>query len=272
MIGAKDIRVERIDSRDAARIIRAIHYSGSVVTKSQLHFGVFAGGRCGGAMSFGPPLDKRKSAGLVRGTSWENFCELNRMAFADWLPRNSESRALGVAFRWFRKHAPEVRWIQSFADATQCGDGAIYRASGFELVRIKRNHNLFEVPGFGVVHKMTLTLARPSRVQATMREAAGMPTASPQRVVRALGGRPLPGWQVLYVRFLDPSWRERLTVPVLPFAKLDELGVRMYRGQRIARADSDPVDTLGSQPREGGSTPTSALHSDGEACLDDWLA
>ena len=49
------------------------------------------------------------------------------MAFSDRLPRNSESRALAIAFKMIRKHYPHIEWVISFADGTQCGDGTIYR-------------------------------------------------------------------------------------------------------------------------------------------------
>jgi hypothetical protein len=46
-------------------------------------------------MQFGPSLDKRKVQGLVEGTSWNGFIELNRMAFSDRLPRNSGKSRTG---------------------------------------------------------------------------------------------------------------------------------------------------------------------------------
>ena len=55
-------------------------------------------------MSFGPSLDKRKIVGLVRGTLWNEFLELNRMAFDDYLPKNSESRCIAVAMHLIKKH------------------------------------------------------------------------------------------------------------------------------------------------------------------------
>lgn len=143
---AKEIIVKPISATDANRIVRALHYSGKVVNNSQLHLGAFLDGKCGGAMQFGPSLDKRKIQGLVRGTLWNEFIELNRMAFADWLPRNGESRCLGYAFRWMRKQYPHIKWCVSFADGTQCGDGTIYRASGFVLTGIKENNQIWEAP------------------------------------------------------------------------------------------------------------------------------
>lgn len=146
MSSAKDLIVKPISAADANRIVKALHYSGKVVQNSQLHLGVFLNGRCGGAMQFGPSLDKRKIQGLVKGTLWNEFIELNRMAFADWLPRNSESRCIGYAMRWIRKTYPHIKWVVSFADGTQCGDGTIYRASGFVLTGIKENDQIWEAP------------------------------------------------------------------------------------------------------------------------------
>lgn len=147
MGSAKDIRIEPIERRYADALVKRVHYSGKVVNNSQLHLGVFYKGRLEGAMQFGPSLDKRKIQGLVRDTPWNGFLELNRMAFSEALPRNSESRALGVAMRLIRQHAPHVQWIVSFADGAQCGDGTIYRAAGFILTGIRKNTSLWSLPG-----------------------------------------------------------------------------------------------------------------------------
>jgi hypothetical protein len=47
-------------------------------------------------MTFGPSMDKSNIQGLVRETAWNRFLELNRLAFSEALPRNSESRALAI--------------------------------------------------------------------------------------------------------------------------------------------------------------------------------
>lgn len=262
---AKEIVVKPISSQDAARIVKACHYSGKVVQNSQLHFGVFLGGKCGGAMQFGPSLDKRKMLGLVEGTSWNGFIELNRMAFADWLPRNSESRAIAVAMRLIRNAYSNIEWVVSFSDATQCGDGTIYRASGFLLTGIKENSELWEVPGYGKQHGMNFEFARPTPMQRELREKLKMPAATVTKLMHAAGAKPLPGFQLRYLYFLNPAARDRLTVPILPFSEIDKRGAGMYRGkQRIqSRAGGDTTDTPVFQTGEGGSTPTSALQSSG---------
>lgn len=230
---AKRIIVQPISAKDANRIVQSLHYSGKTVQNSQLHLGVFLDGRCGGAMQFGPSLDKRKIQGLVEGTLWNEFIELNRMAFADWLPRNGESRALGFAFRWMRKQYPQIKWCVSFADGCQCGDGTIYRASGFVLTGLRNNTTIVTRPDGTVGSELT----------------GGKHT----------GGKPVVGYQLRYIYFLDPTARERLTVPILPFSEIDRRGAGMYKGK--PRVRSEDSGTSGDQPERGGANPTRTLHT-----------
>ena len=247
-MSAKDIIVKPISRQDADRIVKACHYSGKVVQNSQLHFGVFLNGRCGGAMQFGPSLDKRKIQGLVEGTRWNDFIELNRMAFADWLPRNSESRAISVALRLIRKHYPNIEWVISFADGTQCGDGTIYRASGFVLTGIRENQTLCKLPDGRIVSD--ITFKKGEHILKNKGKAA-VPS----------GTTYLPGFQLRYIYFINPAARSRLTVPILPFSEIQRRGAGMYKGQPIQRGESIDNDASGLQPEEGGVNPTSPLHS-----------
>ena len=36
--------------------------------------------------------------------------------------------------------------------------------------------------------------------------------------------------------FIDPSSRQRLTVPEIPFSRIDEMGAGMYKGEKITLA------------------------------------
>ena len=217
-IRARDIRVKVISSKDAARIVKTIHYSGKIVNNSQIHFGVFVGKRCGGAMSFGMSTDKRKMAPLVGGTRLNEFMELNRLAFAEWLPKNSESRALGYALRYLRKNYPHLKWVVSFADATQCGDGTIYRASGFVLTQIKKNSSLLRMPNGDVVSTKMLN----NKINSEGHRMT--------KVAKENGAKPLPGFQLRYLYFLQPKTRRYLTVREIPFSEIAAHGASMYRG------------------------------------------
>lgn len=163
MARAKDIIVKVIPSSVANPFVKKHHYSGKIVQNSTLHLGAFLNGRLHGVMSFGSPTDKRKVIGLVihkktgEPAPWYDMLELNRMAFDDVLPANSESRCIAVAVKLIKKNAPNIKWILSFADGTQCGDGTIYRASGFQLTNIKRNKSLLELPDGTKIHELTIS-------------------------------------------------------------------------------------------------------------------
>jgi hypothetical protein len=257
-VTAKDLRVAPIRSADANALVRRVHYSGKVVPNSQLHLGVFLGDRLEGVMQFGPSMDKRKTLGLVRNTQWNGFLELNRMAFGERLPRNSESRALAVAFRMIRKQYPHVEWIVSFADGTQCGDGTIYRASGFLLTGIKENNQILEMSDGSKVARVTVTKAE----HILKTGGAKIPK----------GAKALPGFQLRYVYFLNPAARARLTVPVLPFSAIEKAGASMYRGKKLALDAGAPaaqegvsLASVSSEAVEppstvGGAAPTRTLN------------
>jgi hypothetical protein len=243
MLSAKEIEVKPIASKVANALVRRLHYSGKVVNNSQLHFGVFLAGRLEGVMSFGPPFDKRTLLSLVSGTGWNGFLELNRMAFSAALPRNSESRALGVALRTIKKAYPHIEWIVSFADATQCGDGTIYRAAGFILTGIKKNNSILRLESGEVVAEMTYTKGK--AIFKTRGKSARPP-----------GAVPLEGFMLRYVYFLKPEARQRLTVPIIPFSKIAEIGAGMYRGQKTARVKQA---NSGDQPGSDGAAPIHTL-------------
>lgn len=153
---AKEIELKVIPSKIANPFIKAYHYSGKVVNNSCLHFGAFLDGRLHGVMSYGPGVDKSKTIGLVEGTGWNEFLELSRMAFDDYLPRNSESRCIAQSIKLIKKNAPQIKWILSFADGCSCGDGAIYRASNFVLTAIRKNDALAELPTGETIHRIVL--------------------------------------------------------------------------------------------------------------------
>jgi hypothetical protein len=252
---AKALTVRPVSAAEAREVVRRIHYSGKVVNNSTLHLGVFLNGEMLGAMQFGSPLDRRAVLPLVEGTGWNQMLELNRMAFDDRLPRNSESRAMGVAFRLIRRHRPDIKWVLSFSDGAQCGDGAIYRASGFVLTGIKRSDGLFRMPDGTVLQRMALEPGRGLKWRAM----AGMQTQPAATVAKAVGASVIPGHQLRYIKFLDPAWLSRLTVPVLPFSAIDAAGARMYRGARPVSIGADAPPIHGG---EGDQRSTTGLQGE----------
>jgi hypothetical protein len=213
-MSAKDILIKPISAKDSNMLCKKLHYSKKVVPNSQLHFGVFYKGLLEGVMQYGPSLNKKGVIKLVKNTGWNDFIELNRMAFSERLPRNSESRAIGVAHKLIKKTYKNIKWVISFADATQCGDGAIYRASGFYLTDIRENKSLRMCPD-------------------TKEPMHAMQAHHLKRIKEFRNWEVLAGYQLRYIYFLYPALIKDLAVPIIPFSKIKELGIGMYRGRRV---------------------------------------
>ena len=211
---AKEIIVKIIPSNIANDFVKKHHYSKKVVQNSQLHFGAFLDGELHGVMSYGPSLDKSKVIGLVNGTNWNEFIELNRMAFDDYLPKNSESRCIAYSIKLIKKNAPQIKWIISFADGCQCGDGTIYRASGFKLTGIKKNKTIMVNDKGDIKTDIYFNI-------------------NPQLKDIKKTYKPLEGYQLRYIYFIDKSKEQELTVPIVPFSTIDELNAGMYKGKKI---------------------------------------
>ena len=217
---AKDIIVKVIPAKIANEFVKKHHYSRKVVPNSTLHFGCFLDGKLHGVMSYGCSMQKSSVIGLVKPCLWNEMLELNRMAFDDYLPKYSESRCISVSIKLIKKNAPHIKWIISYADGCQCGDGTIYRASGFHLTGIKQNTTMLLMPNGQVVADKTLNNSN-YKVKG---ESAGY--------WKKNGAKPIEGKQLRYIYLIDKSCK--ITVPIIPFSKIDEMGAGMYRGEKVS--------------------------------------
>ena len=217
---AKEIIVKVIPSKIANEFVKKHHYSGKVVPNSALHFGCFLDDKLHGVMSYGPSLNKKGSINLVEKTGWNEFIELNRMAFDDYLPKYSESRCIAISIKLIKKNAPQIKWILSFSDGTQCGDGTIYRASGFSLVNVKVNKSMWQnletgqkMQDMQFYHTMTKKDDKWKNIEGNM---------------------------LTYIYLIDKQCK--ITVPILPFSKIDEMGAGMYKGKKISLSERQALN------------------------------
>jgi hypothetical protein len=218
---AKEIIVKVIPSKIANEFVKLNHYSGKFVPNSTVHFGCFLDGKLHGVLSYGTSMDKRKILPLVENTGWNEMLELNRMAFDEYLPKFSESRCIAITIKLLKKNAPQIKWILSYSDGTQCGDGTIYRASGFYLTGVKENKTILEWEGKIIADK-TLNNSNYKKLGISAGYA------------KKNGAKPLNGFQLRYIYLIDKSCK--ITVPILPFSKIDELGAGMYKGNKVTLA------------------------------------
>lgn len=232
---AKEIIVKPISKPTADKIVKKYHYSGKVVQNSNLCFGVYYKGLLLGAMQFGSPTDKRKMLPLVKDTKWNEMIELNRMAFSDALPRFSESRAISLAFKWMKKNS-EIKWCISFADGCQCGHGTIYQASNFYLCQIKENSRIIELPNGEKTHFLNFSPSQKNKYTKIMKEK-GYTNEIDYLNKEFKGWKKLKGYMYKYIYFLDKQAKENFTGEFIPFSKIKELDIEMYKGEWINGAN-----------------------------------
>ena len=133
----------------------------------------------------------------------------------------------------------------SFADATQCGDGTIYRASGFYLININDSKQLYELPNGDTLHLMGLQGGQHVALRKKMLDS-GYGNAK-KYMTEVLKGKPLIGKQLKYIYLIDKKCE--INVPILPFSTIDEMGAGMYKGKKIslaerkAKNESDVIDS-----------------------------
>ena len=180
------------------------HYLHSLPGGTKLALGTFVGRRLLGVLTFGagPKLGHR----LVDGATPNHCLTLTRLWLSDELPKNSESRVIGVVLRGLRR-GTSVKFLLSYADPNMGHHGTVYQATGWLYTGTSESTPLYDV-GDGVLrHSRSLGHAFGSRSVSYL-EGQG------------LGVQVVPqGPKHRYVYFLDPAWRPRLRVAVQPYPK-----------------------------------------------------
>ena len=225
---AKEIIVKVIPAKIANEFVKKHHYSGKVVNTSKIHFGCFLDNKLHGVLSYGDSMMKRKTIHLVekdnKPVAWNDYLELNRMAFDDYLPKNSESRCIAISIKLIKRNAPNIKWVLSYSDASLCGDGTIYRASGFYLTQIRPTKEMWIMPNGEVIFEFAADIKY--KLENNGRCNGG-------DVLSKKGGRRVEnGYQNRYIYLIDKTCK--ITVPVLPFSKIDEMGAGMYKGKKVS--------------------------------------
>lgn len=193
----------------AANVIVRNHYLHSMAAGLRLCFGIFAGDRILGAivLNAGPVGAPR----LVAGATSQDCLTLARLWLDDALPRNSESRVLGLLVRVLRRFTA-VKFLLSYADPAVVRAGVphlgfVYQAANWTYVGLAENQPLMDL-GDGIPRHLRSLGSTFGTHSAAYFRRHGLP-------VRFI---PLQA-KHRYVIFIDRSWRDRLRVPVLPYPK-----------------------------------------------------
>ena len=200
------LRVAPIGHTTAKAILVRHHYMHSLPGGTKLTFGVFLGSRLLGALTFGVgPMNAHR---LVEGATGDDCLTLTRLWLSDELPRNSESRVLGIVLRALQRHT-SAKFLLTYADPAQGHAGTIYQATNWLYIGLSQAMPLYDLGDGRLQQSRSLAHAFGTHSVRYFKrhgvEIAVIPQAPKHR----------------YVHFLDPSWRARLHILALPYPKTE---------------------------------------------------
>lgn len=199
----QNIRIELIPHRVARAVFRH-HYLGTLPGATGICFGLFLHSQLEGAVALGAgPLNGHR---VVEAASTDDYLCLTRLWLSDRLPRNSESRVLGVVARLLRKNT-RVKFLIAYADPAQGHRGVVYQAAGWTYLGRSSAMSLYSINGGRPEHSRSLS-HRIGSHSVTYLRSRGLQ-------VELVYQQP----KHRYALILDRAWKDRLTVPSQPYPK-----------------------------------------------------
>ncbi|MFC2041933.1 DNA methyltransferase [Chloroflexota bacterium] len=188
----------------AKKILVKNHYLHSIPGGTLLSFGVFTGANLVGALTLG--VGPAMAYHLVAGATPGDCVTLTRLWLSDSLPKNSESRILGIVLRSLRSHT-KTKFIITYSDPSAGHIGTIYQATGWIYT--------------GICVAMPLLDLGDGRHRHSRSVAQLFGTHSVRYLDKhGLSVRLVPQeGKHRYFYFLDRVWRSRLCVPEMDYPK-----------------------------------------------------
>jgi len=200
----KGLNIAPISQIDAKEILISNHYLHSFPGGTRLSFGVYLDTRLMGALTFGvgPYLGYK----LVKDASPNDVVTLTRLWLSDDLPKNSESRVLGIVLRSLRKDT-SLKFVLAYSDPAAGHVGMIYQATNWLYTGPSSATPLYDI-GDGIMHHSRSLAHQLGSHSIRYLTSQGIKVKTVPQMAKHR-----------YIYFLDDSWRTRLLVPVLPYPK-----------------------------------------------------
>jgi hypothetical protein len=189
----------------AKQLLVREHYLHSYPGGTKLAFGAFLDNQVLGALTMG--AGPTNTYCLVDGATPGDCLALSRLWLSDELPKNSESRFIGVVLRYLKKHT-SLRFLVSYADPAQGHVGTIYQATGWAYTGLSQATPLYDIGDGKARHSRSLSHAFGTHGLAYFKSHGMDVKLVPQQAKHR------------YVYFLDRGWQHRLKGLALPYPKL----------------------------------------------------
>ena len=202
-----NLQVSPIPTQVAKELLEREQYLHSSPGGTHISLGVFLPHRLQGVITLG--AGPYNSPSLVEGGTASECLTLTRLWLSDELPRNSESRVLGVVLRALKRQT-ELKFLVTYADPSQGHVGTIYQATGWLYTGLSEPTPLYDLGEGKTSHGRTVATRYGSRSIKYLRSQGLSLKLIPQDAKHR------------YIYFLDPSWRDRLRVEPQPYPKSKE--------------------------------------------------
>lgn len=197
-------------SRDLAHsIIKANHYSRTIVNNSYAFYGLYFNGELVGVSTWGYAMNPSSAKNIVSGTANDEYMELNRLWVDDIMPRNTESQFISGCIKLIKHHFPKVGWVQSFADERCRCKGVIYQACNF--VYVGSHKSMFVEYDGMMFHKIILTAQNKGGHYYKV-----LKQVKDQLIYHEFE-------QYRYIYFINQRLKDKLLLPILPYPKQKEM-------------------------------------------------
>jgi hypothetical protein len=203
----QQLTVKPVPFSMARQLLVREHYLHSFPVGTKLAFGAFVNTRLLGALTLGAGPANAHS--LVDSTTPDDCLALTRLWLSAELPKNSESRFLGVVLRFLKRHT-NLKFLVSYAEPSQGHLGTIYQAPNWIYTGLSQATPLYDIGNGRHYHSRSLSHAFGSHGLAHFQRHGIDVKLVPQKAKHR------------YLYFLDSTWRERLRVPVLAYPKREE--------------------------------------------------
>lgn len=207
----KDIYIKEIDSKLANRLICENHYSATVPKGVKFHLGIFIDETLYGVAQFGFGIMPQKTCQWVKGTTKDEYLELNRLWISDKLGKNAESNSISKCIKYVKEKKPELKWIISFADGMMGKVGTIYQATNFIYTGFRKDGGIWMTKEGQRIHSISLWHKHKTINRGELEKIYGKP------LYKVFGG------QHRYFYFYDKALIKELQVDILPYPKGDKL-------------------------------------------------
>ncbi len=203
--GPKDLLVRPVPHAVARDVCERGHYLHTYPGGTLLSFGVYVGSRLLGVAVLG--VGPANLARLFTGAQRREVVCLSRLWLDDRIGRNGESRTLAIILRSLRQRQSLIRAVVAYSDPAAGHSGSIYRGAGLLYLGLSEAMPLYKLPDGSVHHSRSLSQVFGTHSRRHFAAHGVSVELVPQQR------------KFIYAALIDPSWRERLTRPVLAYPK-----------------------------------------------------